>query len=87
MDEFLMWLLKEKMKKDKDIKENFRSAEELGLKNGDMIIFKDGEVLYVTDPEDELFKYKNIAEVKRPIEWEEIKVKIPRKRRFKKEEK
>lgn len=80
--EFIM----EMQRKEEREKGNLKTAEELGLIAGDMVIWKDGDVDYIEHPSDEL-KYKNIAEVKRPIEWEEIKVKIPRKRRFKKEDK
>ena len=86
MEEFLIDLLEERMKKDRDIKKNFKSAEELGLRRGDMIIFKDGEVLYVSDLEDEGFRYKNIAEVKRPVKWEEVEIKLPKRTRKNKKE-
>ena len=39
-----------------------------------MVIFKDGEVLFVNDVENERIKYKQIAEVKRAKEWEQVKV-------------
>lgn len=80
--EFIM----EMQRKEEREKGNLKTAEELGLIAGDMVIWKNGDVDYIEHPSDEL-KYKNIAEVKRPVEWEEIKVKIPRKRRFKKEDK
>lgn len=75
-------------KRNKAIKEMFKTPEELGLMLGDMIIFKDGEILYVTDLKEEGFKYKNIAEVKRPVKWKEVEIKLPKRtRRNKKEDK
>lgn len=79
-------IIREMERMEEKAKGNLRTAEELGLIAGDMVIWKDGDVDYIEDLKDEL-RYKNIAEVKRPVEWEEIKVKTPRKRRSKKEDK
>ena len=55
-------------------RKEFKNAIDLGLQNGDMVIFKDGEVIFVNDVENERIKYKQIAEVKRAKEWEQVKV-------------
>ena len=63
------------------------TAAKLGLRSGDLIIWKDGTVDYVESLRDEL-RYKNIAEVKRPIKWKEVEIKLPKRtRRNKKEDK
>lgn len=90
MEELLKYLLEGKRKREKDVEKNFRSAEELGLRRGDLVICKDGESVYIDDPEDVMIKFKNIAEVKRPVEWEEVEIKRPKrigKTRSKKEDK
>jgi hypothetical protein len=90
MEELLKYLLEEKRKREKEVEKNFRSAEELGLRRGDLVICKDGESIYIDDPEDVMIKFKNIAEVKRPVEWEEVEIKRPKrigKTRSKKEDK
>lgn len=90
MEELLKYLLEEKRKREKEVEKNFRSAEELGLRRGDLVICKDGESVYIDNPEDVMIKFKNIAEVKRPVEWEEVEIKRPKrigKTRSKKEDK
>lgn len=87
MEELLKYLLEEKRKREKEVEKNFRSAEELGLRRGDLVICKDGESVYIDDPEDVMIKFKNIAEVKRPVEWEEVEIKRTGKTRSKKEDK
>ena len=48
-----------------------------------MVIWKDGDVDYIENSRDELV-FKNIAEVKRPVEWEKIEIKRTRKRKERK---
>ena len=86
MEELLKMLLIEKAKREKsfeDFKKNFRSAKELGLQQGDLIIYKDGETTCVDDPEDLGCRFKNIAEVKRPIDWETVEIRKPKRIRRK----
>ena len=68
---------------NKEIEKNFRSAEELGLQSGDMVIFKDGDVHYIIDFAHCRVNYKNIAEVKRPIDWETVEIRKPKRIRRK----
>lgn len=78
----------ESIEKDyKKEREEFKSAEELGLIQGDLIIFRDGEASIVRDGDARKYKYKNIVEVRRPIEWETIEIKLPKRKRKNKEDK
>ena len=72
-------LSKELERKKRELRMKFKSAFELGLRHGDMVIFKDGDVEFVKDVENEQFNYRNIAEVKRPVEWETVEIKKPRR--------
>jgi hypothetical protein len=75
-------------KKEKEFKKMFKSAQELGLQNGDMVIFKDADIEFIDDSINNMLKYKNIAEVKRPVEWETVSIRKPRRiRKTKKEDK
>lgn len=79
--EFIM----EMQRREEREKGNLKTAEELGLIAGDMVIWKDGDVDYIENPSDEL-KYKNIAEVKRPVKWKEVEIKLPKRTRKNKKE-
>ena len=79
--EFIM----EMQRREEREKGNLKTAEELGLIAGDMVILKDGDVDYIENPSDEL-KYKNIAEVKRPVKWKEVEIKLPKRTRKNKKE-
>ena len=78
MEEFVEKLIKEMIKEEKKKRKYFISAEKLGICDGDKIYYKDGEVSYARDVENLMINYKNIETVKRPVVWEEIKIRRPR---------
>ena len=81
MEELLEMILKAKKARDKDVEKNFRTARELGIRKGDAIFYKDGEITCVDDADDLLVRYNNIDEVRRPISWENEKVIKPKRKK------
>ena len=81
MEELLKFLMKEKEKQDKERAKNFRTAAELGIRKGDLIIFKDGDVECINDPENVGVRFKQIAEVRRPIDWIGVEIQKPTRKK------
>lgn len=81
MEELMKFLMKEKERQDKERAKNFRTATELGIRKGDLIIFKDGDVECINNPDNTSVRFKQIAEVRRPIDWIEVEIIKPKRRR------
>lgn len=79
MEEIIDILIKKAEARNKDVKKNFRTATELGIRKGDVIHYKDGEFTCVNNPDDLMVRFKNIAEVRRPVEWESVQIVKPRR--------
>lgn len=71
-------LAKDYEKERKRREKEFIKATEIGLCEGDRIIFSDGSIGFAEDIENMRVKYKNIVKVERPIMWEEVKIRKPR---------
>ena len=79
MEEIIDILIKKAEEKNKDIKKNFRTASELGIRKGDVIHYKNGEFTCVNDADELMCRFKNIVEVRRPVEWKTVQIVKPRR--------
>ena len=79
IEKFINQILKDAEKAKKEREKNFKKAHDLGLQNGDVVIFKDGDIEFVDDCDNCFLRYKHIAEVRRPVEWETVEIKKTRR--------
>lgn len=80
MEELLDIFAEAYKERQKDIKKNFRKASELGLRQGDVIFYRDGEVTCVNDADELMCRFKNIVEVRRATDWKNVEIIKPKRR-------
>lgn len=80
MEELFEMIFKVSKKMEKEEK-NFVFAEELGIRRGDLIIWKDGSINYIDKPNKEKVRFKAIAEVRRPTRWVSVDIIKPKRKR------